>query len=321
MAEPGGRDRPSGPRPVGPAPRRRRERPLLYRWLRLVLPVTRPFAHASQARRRHRFYLQLLLCCLMVLLGFAMPVHLRGTSTLSYNLMLLVLVFGLGAFTITPTTEHWMLQVYRLLGLATVVSQLVWSFTPLVYRGTGLPLLALWTMFVAWSTVRLVRLLAIETKVNGRVLMGAVAGYLMIGITAGLLLGVLETIHPGSFRALNAHNGSYLLDGQLQGRSNLQIWQLDFERLTYFAFVTITTVGFGDISPVTPQAQMMSVMFATIGPIYIAVVMGVLISRLTVQSTGPGGDGGRRRDGAGGAGFHHSGQHHHRHAHREDSEA
>ena len=162
-------------------------------------------------------------------------------------------------------------------------------------------------MFAAWSTVRLVRLLAIESRVNGRVLMGAVAGYLMIGITAGLLLGVLETIHPGSFRAVDANNGTFLLDGQLQGRSNLQIWQLDFERLTYFAFVTITTVGFGDISPVTPQAQMMSVMFAIIGPIYIAVVMGVLISRLTVQSTGP-------QHGSGGEGR--SGQRHHLRSHQ-----
>ena len=265
----------------------RRPRPLHYRLLRLLLPVTRPFAHASQARKRHRFYLQLLLSCLVVLVGFAMPEHLRGSSTFGYNLVLLVLVFGLGAFSITPDDDHWLLQVYRVLGVSTAVSQLIWSLTPLVHRGTGLPLLALWAVFAAWSTMRLVRLLAIEVTVNGRVLLGAVAGYLLIGITAGLLLGVVETIHPGSFRALNAENHTYLLDGQLQGQANLQVWQLDFERLTYFAFVTLTTVGFGDISPVTPQAQMMSVLFAVIGPIYIAVVMGVLISRLTIASTGP----------------------------------
>ncbi|MFM8524024.1 MAG: potassium channel family protein [Cyanobacteriota bacterium] len=279
---------PPGSAAAVPLRRERRPRSLLSRWLRLVFPVTRPFSHASQAHKRHQSYFLLLLSCLMVLVGFAMPVHLRGSSTFSYNLVLLVLVFRLGAFSITPDVEHWMLQAYRLLGLATVVSQLVWSFTLLVHRGTGLPLLVLWAVFATWSSVRLVRLLAIERQVNGRVLMGAVAGYLLIGITAGLLLGVLETIHPGSFRAIDAQNGSHLLDGQLQGRANLQVWQLDFERLTYFAFVTITTVGFGDISPVTPQAQMMSVMFAVIGPIYIAVVMGVLISRLTIHSTGPG---------------------------------
>ena len=270
---------------VVPARSPRRSRPFLYRWLRLVMPVTRPFSHASQAQKRHRFYYQLLLTCLLVLLGFALPAPFRRTTTVSYNLMLLVLVFRLGAFSITPTVEHWMLQVYRLLGVATLIAQVTWSLAPLAHRGTGLPLLLLWSTFAAWSTVRLVRLLAAEVRINGRVLMGAVAGYLLIGITAGLLLAVLETVHPGSFRAVDAQNGLFILDGQLRGRADLSIWQVDFVRLTYFAFVTITTVGFGDITPMTPQAQMMSVMFAVIGPIYIAVVMGVLISRLTIQST------------------------------------
>lgn len=262
-----------------------RSRPFLYRWLRLVMPVTRPFAHASQTRKRHRFYYQLLLTCLLLLLGFALPASFRRITTFSYNLLLLLLVFRLGAFSITPTMEHWMLQVYRVLGVATLISQLTWSLAPVAHRGTGLPLLLLWSIFAAWSTVRLVRLLAKEVQITVRVLMGAVAGYLLIGITAGLLLAVLETVHPGSFRAVDAHNGGFLLDAQLRGRTDLSIWELDFERLTYFAFVTITTVGFGDITPMTSQAQMMSVMFAVIGPIYIAVVMGVLISRLTIQST------------------------------------
>ena len=275
----GGLRAPSAPHTSRPV------RPLLYRILRLVLPVTRPFSHTSQAHKRHRFYFQLLLSCLVALLAYAMPRHLRNFGPFSYSLVLLVLVFRLGAFSITPSTEQWLLRAYRLIGLATFASQLFWSFTPLVHRGTGLPLLVLWSTFAAWSTLRLVRLLAMEVRVNGRVLMGAVAGYLMIGITAGLLLAVLETIHPGSFQATETNRLSGLLDAQLAGQPGVKVWQLDFERLTYFAFTTVTTVGYGDITPTTPQAQMLSMMFAIIGPIYIAVVMGVLISRLTVQTT------------------------------------
>jgi hypothetical protein len=50
-------------------------------------------------------------------------------------------------------------------------------------------------------------------------------------------------------------------------------------RLNYFAFVCLTTVGFGDIVPVTRQAQMFSVAVSLIGTTYLALVMGVLISR------------------------------------------
>jgi hypothetical protein len=51
---------------------------------------------------------------------------------------------------------------------------------------------------------------------------------------------------------------------------------------------SLTTVGYGDIIPVRPLAQMGSLLLSVAGPLYIAVVMGVLISRLTTS--------GERRD-------------------------
>ena len=53
--------------------------------------------------------------------------------------------------------------------------------------------------------------------------------------------------------------------------------------LNYFAFVTLTTTGYGDIHPVTPQTQMLCVMVAISGTVYLAMVMGVLISRYTAR--------------------------------------
>ncbi|MCP9801094.1 hypothetical protein [Synechococcus sp. RedBA-s] len=58
------------------------------------------------------------------------------------------------------------------------------------------------TLFVGWSVLRLAGFLAEEQQVNGRVLMGAASGYLLLGLTAGLLFTGLETIQPGSFSSL-----------------------------------------------------------------------------------------------------------------------
>ena len=59
---------------------------------------------------------------------------------------------------------------------------------------------------------------------------------------------------------------------------------MDFGRIYYFAFVSLTTVGYGDIVPATPPAEMASVALSISGPLYLALVMGLLISRYTIQS-------------------------------------
>jgi hypothetical protein len=61
------------------------------------------------------------------------------------------------------------------------------------------------------------------------------------------------------------------------------VWALDFVELNYFAFVTLTTTGYGDIHPVSAQAQMLCVIVAIAGTVYLAMVMGLLISRYTAR--------------------------------------
>jgi len=117
-------------------------------------------------------------------------------------------------------------------------------------------------------------------EVGGRVVAGALAGYLMLGLSGALVLCVLETLLPGSFRGNLDPTPLSLPDPAVTGEPT---WTVDFIRINYFAFVSLTTVGYGDIVPVTPTAQIASILLSVAGPLYIATVMGVLISRLTIQ--------------------------------------
>jgi hypothetical protein len=56
-----------------------------------------------------------------------------------------------------------------------------------------------------------------------------------------------------------------------------------FAEINYYAFVCLTTVGYGDINPMLPLARMLSIVTSIIGPLYLAVVMGVLIARFTSE--------------------------------------
>lgn len=250
------------------------------RWLVLGMP-----AESVALRLRHSAYRQLLLLCLAVMASFTLPDGWSRLSSLGYNLLPLVMLRGFGRQCGPVPFGPLPRQLYRGLGLAALASGLAWYLTPLAMRSTGVVMLVLWTLFVGWSAVRLVRGLAQERVVTAQVLMGAGAGYLLIGLTAGLLFSALETISPGSFSSMRDVPGEVLLLREaLSGESTL-VWELNFVRINYFAFVSLTTTGFGDILPATPPAQMASVAVAVIGTLYLAVVMGLLISRYTVQES------------------------------------
>ncbi|MEB3306846.1 MAG: potassium channel family protein [Cyanobacteriota bacterium] len=224
---------------------------------------------------RASFYDQLLGVCLALMACFALPYPWSRFSSFGYLLLAGVLIRGLGRSAADlPLPRRWR-RGYPALGFTAVTFWLLWTFTPVQMRNTGIPVIVFWTVFGGWSTLLLIQMLARERQVNGAVMKGALAGYLMMGIAAGLLLCGLETIQPGSFRGIEM--------GHPFKEASTTIWGLNFAQLNYFAFVSLTTMGYGDVVPQTPTASMACVMIAVAGNFYIAVVMGLLISRLTTQ--------------------------------------
>ena len=224
--------------------------------------------------------------CLVLIGAYALPAGWnRLVAMACFTLMPLVLLRGIGHGSPTLPLQPWARRGYRVLGLLSLLAFLFWTFTPLGLRHSGLPVLVLWTLFVGWSSVRLVKGLAREPLVNGPVLQGAMAGYLLLGLTAGLLFGALETLHPGSFTSVHHAGGQLVAPWAERLGHDPLVYQVDMVRFHYFALVTLTTTGYGDILPVTPQAQMASMALALVGTVYVAVVMALLISRLTVQET------------------------------------
>ena len=208
----------------------------------------------------------LLLFTVIAMVGFGIP-RLLWAIHLGYSLIALLLT---QVMTRGEPEPIWSQRLYRGLGLVSVATLWLWLLTPLELINSGVPLALSWSLLVGWSVIRLVKRFAVEPQVNGALLMGATAGYLHIGLTAGLVMSALETIQPGSFEPL-------VVDAVEQG-SVLAAAEA-FSTLNYYAFVCLTTVGFGDISPMLPLARMVSVTTSIAGPLYLAAVMGVLIGR------------------------------------------
>ena len=234
-------------------------------------------------RRRHRGYVGLLITCLAVIACLMLPRGLRQLAAVGYLSLPLVLLGTLGLPIDDGRLPVLRMVVYRLLALVTWVTSLIWYLTPLSQHSTGVPLLVLWAVLVLWSCERLIRNLALERRINREVLFGALAGYLLLGLAAGLLFSATETVAPGSFSASRALEDPVLRWQGASADPSSPVWSVDFVELNYFAFVTLTTTGYGDIHPVTPQTQMLCVLVAITGTVYLAMVMGLLISRYTAR--------------------------------------
>lgn len=130
------------------------------------------------------------------------------------------------------------------------------------------PFLAFTVVFMAFLLVNLLAFILRARHVNGEVLCAGVATYLTIGITFGLLFQLTESLAPGSFYVApeSKWNGG-----------------LPSVSLAYFSFITLATVGYGDIVPVSPTARMLAIVESTIGTFYIAIVIARLVSLYQVQ--------------------------------------
>lgn len=226
--------------------------------------------------KRDRFLRPLLWLCMGVMVCTALPPSLARLTWLGFPCICVLLMVGLSER--PGWSSIWAKLVYLAMGISSIVALVVWVFHPRSLLITGLPLLVLFVLFIGWSLIRLMRRLARDAPTEGDLLAGGLAGYLLLGIHGGLVLTVIDSVLPGSFR--DTATGALVqlppLGSALVATS---AWDVNVHRIMYFAFVSLTTVGYGDIAPIQPVARLASVALSVLGPFYIAVVLGIVVSR------------------------------------------
>jgi voltage-gated potassium channel len=118
--------------------------------------------------------------------------------------------------------------------------------------------------FFAFALYRILREIFVN-QASGDAIFGAVCGYLLLGIIWSVLYSALETTSPGSFRMPAA------------GTADAAASRLDRGILGYYSFITLATVGYGDVTPVTPLARTMAWIEALAGQFYLATLVAGLV--------------------------------------------
>ena len=106
-----------------------------------------------------------------------------------------------------------------------------------------------------------------DTEVDLNRIAGAFCAYLMLGFIWSVSYMILFSLDQGSFRGLpNIGDDLRLMD------------------LQYFSFVTMTTLGYGDVVPVSEIARALAAAEAVIGQIYLAVLVAALVGTYVART-------------------------------------
>lgn len=140
-----------------------------------------------------------------------------------------------------------------------------------VYGDPGLNVLSegLSALFFIHALVSIGAHLLTERKVTRDLIFAAVCAYLLLGLVWAYAYFFLEWVHPGSFKAAEP------MEGDLWG-------------FIYYSFVTLTSLGYGDIVAATQPARSLTIVEVVIGQMYLAILLGRLVGVYSAQLLGNG---------------------------------
>jgi voltage-gated potassium channel len=110
-------------------------------------------------------------------------------------------------------------------------------------------------------------------KVTSDKIFGAICVYLLFGYAWTFAYSLIEEVQPGSFTAVTSITPNDLVSRVMHMR--------------YFSFVTLATVGYGDIVPHTPTARTMALLEAMLGQFYLVALIGRLVGLHIVHGRDP----------------------------------
>ena len=207
------------------------------------------------SKRDNLVYLTLALLALLFLIAVAEQAAAawgRGAMQLGFLLVLSVAIWTLRR---SHRLYHSALSVLGVLVVLTVGSYL---FTNLGLRLLQLALLA--ALFCEMTSLAVRQVLFTPGPIDQNRLSGAVSIYLLLGLIWAIVdVSILE-VDPDAFNGVDAGP-----------------WLETIPEFVYFSFVSLTTLGYGDISPATPLTRFVVYLEAIVGQLYLAIMVAGLV--------------------------------------------
>jgi len=132
-----------------------------------------------------------------------------------------------------------------------------------------------WLLFVVFVTASELRSVLKQREVTGETICMAISVYLLLGFCWAFLYAIIFQRHPESFAGVVTANPGQPTE-----------FQHFFPILGYFSLTTLSTIGFGDITPLTLQARYAAVAEGITGQFYMAILVARLVGLQMSRSAG-----------------------------------
>ncbi len=202
----------------------------------------------------------------IALFGFIMPI-IRSDIIRDWGFDFLISALIISCITSLKFKKEKFIRL-SYMGLITLV--LVWSNHFINIPETKLISFGLLTMFFIYITYSMIKHVSTSNDVNSIMLLNAINSYLLMGIIGSFLFISIDVVYVNYFDLQHAINFSNIAEPL-------------FHDYVYFSFVTLTTLGFGDITPNIPIAKSLTMALSLIGQLYLTILVAMLVGKYSSQ--------------------------------------
>ena len=210
--------------------------------------------------RTYRFHFLLVCTLFYILLN---PILSRFLALKFLSSIFITLLLVSGTFAVSQKKAHLVIGSLLAMGMFVPTWSLIMGERPIF--GALSEIFGI--LFFAFTTLNILSFIFRSYDISAEVICGAIVVYLLMAITWSFIYAFLDRVHPGSFSMASGHS---------EGAGFIFL---------YYSFVTITTLGYGDMIPLTDTAGSFAIVEAVTGQLYLTVLIARLVGVHVAQST------------------------------------
>lgn len=187
----------------------------------------------------------------LLLFIFVGPLIQSATIRETFYDGVMILIAASGFVLIPKNRRSKFFVVLFLLNVITSIIDLSTLYEP-IYGVSNL----IWSVFFFKVLFEIFRLSLNQNYNTSNALINSVSGYIVLGIIGATIFDFSQSLNFDPFN-----------------------WKLEFFELLYVSFVTMTTLGYGDISPISVEGRTIAILITICGQLYIAVVIAINLAK------------------------------------------